>query len=151
MPDLAAPYFAPRPLTGRVAGRIVEAWIGRTSLETESLPRYDDPEATGSVTGVPEQQDGQEKDQGDGVPISLQANKEDATQLKSLPVSTPQALGSEKEQQNQEEQGKSLSNNSHEYFTSGYSQHFIFPHPNSRRNSYSVPRRSHETSARSSE
>lgn len=28
-----------------------------------SLPRYDDPEATGSVTGVPEQQDGQKKDQ----------------------------------------------------------------------------------------
>lgn len=69
------------------------------------------PEATGSVTGVPEQQDGQEKDQGD-VPFFLQANKEDATQFKSLPVSTPQALGSEKEQQNQEEQGKSLSNNS---------------------------------------
>ncbi len=63
MPDLTAPDFAPRPLTGRVAGRIVEAWIGRTSLETESLPRYDDPEATGSVTGVPEQQDDQEKDQ----------------------------------------------------------------------------------------
>lgn len=58
---MTAPYFAPRLLTGRVAGRIVEAWIGRTSLESESLPRYDDPEATGSVTGVPEQQDGQEK------------------------------------------------------------------------------------------
>jgi len=48
VPDLTAPYFAPRPLTGRVAGRVVEAWIGRTSLETESLPRYDDPEATPS-------------------------------------------------------------------------------------------------------
>jgi len=105
-----------------------------SSFETESLPHYDDPEATGSVTWVPEQQDGQEKDQGDGVPIPLQANKEDATQLKSLPVSTPQALGSEKEQQNQEEQGQSLSNNSHEYLTSGYSQHFLFPHPNFRRN-----------------
>lgn len=35
----------------------------------------------------------------------------DATQLKSLPVSTPQALGSEKEQLNQEEQGQSLLNN----------------------------------------
>ena len=45
---MTAPYFAPRPLTGRVAGRVVEAWIGRTSLETESLPRYDDPEATPS-------------------------------------------------------------------------------------------------------
>jgi len=63
MPDLTAPDFAPRLLTGRVAGRIVEAWIGRTSLETESLPRYDDPEALliqgGSVTWVPEQQDDQ--------------------------------------------------------------------------------------------
>ena len=118
------------------------------------------PEATGSVTGVPEQQDGQEKDQGEYKPSSEQRRCHSVEVSASIDTS-----GSGEWEETAESRRtrvvvdqldhrervvvEQLSNNSHEYFTSGYSKHFLFPNPNSRRNSYSVPRRSHETSARS--